>query len=81
MGTDIYKVSYSESWRPSDELLEWCFDNLPAEGEGGASLLLYVPDDEQLDQLVADVKGSNPELIDEFNELIRRFKGHSVYIG
>ena len=73
MGLDVYKVSYSESWRPSSEFMEWMMDNLQ-ECEYGATYI--VPEGE----------GSTGEIEvpekfkAEFQELIERYGGQDVSI-
>lgn len=78
MGLDIYKVSYSEGWRPSHNFINWCFDNLPGEE---IPSLFYVPDGEMLDDLRESIKTKKPDLLSQFDELVKRFEGFSVYIG
>lgn len=77
MGLDIYKVTYSESWRPSSKFLEWCFDNLPGEE---VPSLYSLCDEGMIEQTRGDLKAFNPELANEFEELLKRFGGHDIYI-
>jgi len=76
MGLDIYKVSYSDSWRPSWEFIEWLWSRLPTYEFD--ERYIVPSDEESLDELKRVLPDS---LKNEFDELIRRYKGKDILIA
>ena len=75
MGTDIYKVTYSDPWRPSLEFIDWIIAELDYPDPN----IWYVPDyKEGVEELRAEV----PEQFrEELEKLLKDYGGHDIAVG
>jgi len=75
VGTDIRKVTYSDSWRPSLGFVTWVLDEL----DYPDSNIWYVPDyEEKIEELRAVCP---PQFREELERLLRDYGGCDIAVG
>lgn len=79
MGTDIWKVTYSDSWRPSQKFLDWVLDRLNYEYRTG---IFFVPDSKEFGERIEELMGEVPEEFKaELEKLFRDYGGYDIAVG
>jgi len=78
VGTDIRKVTYSDSWRPSSEFIDWIIGML----DYPDPCIWYVPAYWEEPDEGARLRANCPENFrEELERLLRDYGGHDIAVG